>query len=224
VVKNNFGSATSNSATLTVLNNAAPTATITSPVAGTKYNAGQTISFAGTGSDPEDGTLPASAFTWWVDFFHDDTGLHTHPVVPPTSGITSSSFQVPLSVHGFNVWYRIYLRVTDSDGQATTTFREVYPNRSTYTITSNPSGLQLYLDGESIFTPYSYTITVGAVQTVEARSPQDRNGTSYQFSNWSDGGAATHSIKIPATNATLTANYTASGPSACGRPKTRPMP
>ncbi len=212
VVTNNFGSVTSNSATLTVLDNAAPTATITSPVAGTKYNAGQTISFAGTGSDPEDGTLPASALTWWVDFYHDDTGLHTHPVIPPTSGITGSSFQVPLSIHGFNVWYRIYLRVTDSDGQATTTFREVYPNRSTYTITSNPSGLQLYLDGESIFTPYSYTITVGAVQTVEARSPQDRNGTSYQFSNWSDGGAATHTIKIPATNATLTANYTATGP------------
>lgn len=211
VVTNNFGSATSNSATLTVLNNQAPTATITTPVAGARYNAGQTISFTGTGTDPDDGTLPASAFTWWVDFFHNDSGLHTHPAVPPTSGSTSGSFLVPLSVHGSNVWYRIYLRVTDSKGQATTTFREIYPNRSTYTITSNPSGLQLFLDGESIFTPYSYTTTVGAVQTVEARSPQTLNGLTYQFSNWSDGGAATHSIKIPATNATLTANYTTSG-------------
>ncbi len=211
VVTNNFGSVTSNSATLTVLNNAAPTATITTPVAGAKYNAGQTISFSGTGSDPDDGTLPASAFTWWVDFYHNDSGLHTHPTVPATSGITGGSFQVPLSVHGSNVWYRIYLRVTDSDGQATTTFREIYPNRSTQTITSNPSGLQLYLDGESIFTPYSYTTTVGAVQTVEARSPQTLNGLTYQFSNWSDGGAATHSIKVPATNTTLTANFTTSG-------------
>ena len=209
IVTNGFGSATSNSATLTVINNQAPTATITSPVAGARYNAGQTITFAGTGSDPDDGTLPASAFTWWVEFYHDDSGLHTHPTVSATSGITSGSFQVPLSVHGFNVWYRIYLRVTDSDGQATTTFREIYPNRSTYTITSNPSGLQLFLDGESIFTPYSYTTTVGAVQTVEARSPQLLNGTSYQFSNWSDGGAVTHSITIPAANTTLTANFTA---------------
>ncbi len=211
VVKNNFGSVTSNSATLTVINNMAPTATISSPVAGAKYNAGQTISFSGSGADAEDGTLPASAFTWWVDFYHNDSGLHTHPTVPPTSGSTGGSFQVPTSVHGSNVWYRIYLRVTDSDGQATTTYREIYPNRSTYTITSNPSGLQLYLDGESIFTPYSYTTTVGAVQKVEARSPQELNGTTYQFGNWSDGGAATHSITVPAANTTLTANFTASG-------------
>ncbi|HEX8528473.1 MAG TPA: PQQ-dependent sugar dehydrogenase, partial [Cytophagales bacterium] len=120
IVTNNYGSATSNSATLTVINDQAPVATITSPVAGTKYNAGQTISYAGTGSDPEDGTLPASAFTWWVDFYHDDSGLHTHPVIPPTSGVTGGSFSVPLSVHGSNVWYRIYLQVTDSDGQSTT--------------------------------------------------------------------------------------------------------
>ena len=41
------------------------------------------MTFAGTGSDAEDGALPASAFTWRVDFHHDD---HTHPHVEPTSG------------------------------------------------------------------------------------------------------------------------------------------
>ena len=32
-------------------------------------------------TDPEDGTLPASAFTWRVDFHHD---THTHPFIAPT--------------------------------------------------------------------------------------------------------------------------------------------
>src|SRR4029079_13585738 len=87
VVTNALSSVTSSAATLTVLSNNPPTATITQPAAGTKYKAGDTINYAGTGSDPEDGTLTASAFTWQVDFHHGD---HWHPgVVPPYSGATS---------------------------------------------------------------------------------------------------------------------------------------
>jgi len=33
------------------------------PAQGALYTAGTTVNFAGTGTDPEDGTLPASAFT-----------------------------------------------------------------------------------------------------------------------------------------------------------------
>ena len=66
VVTNSVGSATSNAATLAV--NQFPTATIT---AGGTYTFGQTITFSGTATDPEDGTLGASAYTWRVDFEHD---------------------------------------------------------------------------------------------------------------------------------------------------------
>jgi glucose/arabinose dehydrogenase len=92
VVTNAFGTATSNSATLTVSSNAAPVATITAPASGTMYSAGDTINYAGTGTDAEDGTLPASAFTWEVVFHHAD---HTHPFMPPTSGARSGSFTIP---------------------------------------------------------------------------------------------------------------------------------
>jgi glucose/arabinose dehydrogenase len=66
IVTNDFGSATSNRATLTVtVNNPnPPTAMITQPAAGALYTAGTNILFAGAGTDPQDGTLPASAFTW----------------------------------------------------------------------------------------------------------------------------------------------------------------
>ena len=49
VVSNAGGSATSASATLTVTSNVAPTGTIVSPVQGTTFNAGQTISYEGSG-------------------------------------------------------------------------------------------------------------------------------------------------------------------------------
>ena len=39
-------------------------------------------------------TLPASAFTWQVDFHH---ATHIHPFIAPTSGATSGSFVVPTS-------------------------------------------------------------------------------------------------------------------------------
>ena len=35
------------------------------------FRAGDVISFSGDATDPEDGTLPASAFTWNIDFLHE---------------------------------------------------------------------------------------------------------------------------------------------------------
>ena len=62
-VSNSFGSATSESAQLTVTQNTVPTASITKPVNGTTYAAGTTIAYAGTGNDVEDVSLLASRWT-----------------------------------------------------------------------------------------------------------------------------------------------------------------
>ena len=51
VVTNRYGRAVSNAAQLTVLQNAAPTASITQPQAGTTYAGGNVVSYAGTGND-----------------------------------------------------------------------------------------------------------------------------------------------------------------------------
>jgi hypothetical protein len=111
MVSNAVGSVTSPAATLSVTNNAAPTGTISTPAAGHTYNAGDTISFSGSATDPEDGTLPASAFSWDVTFHHN---THTHP--GPTIGAgatgdgTSGSFVVPdTGETSTDVFYRITL-------------------------------------------------------------------------------------------------------------------
>ena len=74
------------------------------------------ISYSGDGTDPDDGDLPDSAFTWNIDFLHDG---HVHPGTPVT-GVTGGSFAIPSSGHDFsgNTRYRITLTVTDSDGLA----------------------------------------------------------------------------------------------------------
>jgi glucose/arabinose dehydrogenase len=205
IVSNSVSSATSNPATLTVNNNQSPTATITQPTAGTLYSGGQTIAYAGTGTDPEDGNLPSSAFTWEVVFHHD---THTHPFIQPFSGQTSGSFVIPTQGEtAANVWYRIHLTVTDSGGRTHTTFRDINPRTVTLTLQTTPPSLQVTLDGQPLATPTTITGVVGIQRQLGVVSPQTFNNTLYSFQSWSDGGAAVHTISTPTTNTTYTATF-----------------
>ncbi len=207
VVTNGVGSATSNTATLTVTANAPPTATIATPVSGTLYSGGETFAFSGSGSDAEDGPLPANALTWSIDLHHD---THVHPFMPPTTGIATGSFTIPTRDEtSANVFYRLILTVRDSGNLTQTTFVDLRPRTSTLTLTSNPSGLQLTLDGQPITTPFTVVGVEGVIRTLGAVSPQSTGGTTYQFASWSDGGSATHEIATPTNDTTYTAAYQA---------------
>jgi len=210
VVSNAAGSIASNAATVTVLSNAAPTATITAPTDGAPYRGGQTFTFAGTGTDPEDGTLPASAFTWRVDFHHDD---HTHPHLPPTSGITSGTFTIAdRGETSANVFYRVYLTVTDSAGLSRTTSVDVRPLTSVVRLESNVANAQLTLDGMPVTAPFSFTGVEGIIRTLGVVTPQTSGGSTYDFVSWSDGGAASHEITTPQSDTTYTALFQPAAP------------
>jgi glucose/arabinose dehydrogenase len=208
VVSNAFGSATSNSATLTVTGNP-PTATIVTPAAGAMYTAGTSVDFSGSGTDPEDGTLPASAFTWEIVFHHD---THAHPFFGPTSGITSGTVAIPNQGEvATNVWYRFNLTVRDAGGLTHSVFRDLVPRTSPITLASSPTGLQLLLDGSPLTAPAAVPNVVGMLRTLGVVSPQTLGGTTYTFGSWSDAGAASHQITVPATNQTYTASFTSNG-------------
>ena len=204
-VSNSFGNATSAQALLTATNDDPPTASILTPAAGSTYTAGATIAYTGAGNDPEDGALPASAFTWRVDFHHD---THFHPFVAPVSGATGGSFVIPtLGETSPDVWYRIHLSVVDSAGLTNETFRDVIPQTSTMTLATNPAGLQLTIDGQSFTAPQDIVGVVNFTRTISAPSPQSSGGNTYTFVSWSDGGARTHTISTPATDTTFTAVF-----------------
>jgi glucose/arabinose dehydrogenase len=204
VVTNQFGSATSNAATLTVTGDAQPSATILLPLQGSRYTAGSVIAYSGTGSDPEDGVLPSSAFTWRVDFHHDD---HVHPFMAPASGATAGSFAIPRTGEtSANVWYRIVLTVTDSAGQSTTTTRDLHPLTVRVTLTAKSNVFQLTLDGQPVAEPHAFTAVVGMIRSIGAPN-QTIGGTNYVFRSWSDLGAQTHDITVPPVNTTYTARY-----------------
>lgn len=204
VVSNQFGSTTSNDAILTVTGNSLPVATITQPPQGSLYTAGSTIAFSGAGTDPDDGSLSASAFTWRIDFHHDD---HVHPFMPSFSGVTSGSFTIPRTGEtSAGVWYRIVLTVTDSAGQSTTAIRDVHPRTVVLTLSAQRNGIRLTLDGQPVTEPHTFTAVVGMIRSIGAPN-QTVNGVNYTFRSWSDGGAQTHNITVPAVATTYTARY-----------------
>src|SRR6185369_2117541 len=61
---------------ITIQVGSVPTATILAPTDGATFRGGDVISFSGDATDPDDGTLPASAFSWTIDFLHEG---HVHP-------------------------------------------------------------------------------------------------------------------------------------------------
>lgn len=210
VVRNPYGTATSQAATLRLTVNLPPVGAILAPLPTQRFQAGETIRFSGTASDAEDGILPASAFRWTVVFHHD---THTHPFLGPLTGVTSGSIVIPTEGEtAANVWYRIHLTVTDSQGASTTQFRDVHPRTSRLTLASSPPGLTLNLDGQPTLAPATITHVVGLRRSVSAPAEQYLGGVRYRFVSWSDAGAATHDFFAPATDTTLTARYQANRP------------
>ena len=75
------------------------------------------------------------------------------------------------------------------------------------TVTTNPAGLSMSVDGVAYTSPHTFAWPPGSVHTIAAVS-YDLSGTRYLFQNWSDAGAATHTITTPVTALTLTAGFT----------------
>ncbi len=206
IVSNASGSVTSNPARLRVVeSNMAPTPEILTPAEGAFYRGGEAISFTGAASDPEDGALPASAFHWQVLFLH---GGHVVPFLGTLSGVKSGSFAVPTrGEQATNVFFRVLLTVTDSGGRGATVSRDVFPRTSVLTLTSQPAGLQLRLDGQVRTTPATIAGVTGMRRVVAAATTTTSGSRTFDFKEWSDGGGITHTITVAETNAALAAAF-----------------
>jgi glucose/arabinose dehydrogenase len=124
IVSNAVGNVTSETATLNVTVNTRPdepAINVILPGNATFYQAGFKLIANGKATDPQDGELDASAFLWKIDFHHDN---HTHPALGWTGGLDTIEYTLPIvGETSDNVWLRIYLRVTDSEGLSNTSYR-----------------------------------------------------------------------------------------------------
>jgi PKD repeat protein len=183
--------------------NSPPTASIDSPVAGTLWQVGQSIIFSGHATDPNQGTLPPSAFSWEIILHHCPSNCHTHSI-QNFSGVTTASFAAP--DHDYPSHLEIKLTVTDAGGLTDTKSLRLDPQTVALNFQSNPSGLQLAVGSSSSLTPFTRTVILGSANSVSAGTPQALGGTNYKFVSWSDGGNQSHTITGTAA-ATYTATY-----------------
>ncbi len=197
-----------------VSGNRRPTASITAPVAGTHFSAGQSVSFSGVASDPEEGAVPCSRFSWSVLFHHL---THAHPFLGPLQGICSGAFVTATSGETSpDVFYEILLQVKDTGsplgapGQLTGNAAvQIAPNLSSFRLETAPLGdLALELDTQPVTPPVVENGVIGLVRTIGAPEPQPRvDGHTYRWLSWSDAGARVHDISTPSTTTTFTATF-----------------
>jgi glucose/arabinose dehydrogenase/PKD repeat protein len=191
-----------------------PQATISSPGTGTRWKVADTISFAGSATDPQDGTLSASALSWTIALHHcaTPTSCHEHTLQTFT-GVSSGSFPAP--DHGYPSYLEVRLTATDSDGNRGTAVRRLDPLTVDLSFATQPTGLQLAVGDTTQATPFTRTVIIGSTNSLSAPTPQVLSGYSYVFSSWSDGGARSHEISAGSTAATYTATYMVDRPNTC---------
>ena len=192
-------------ATVTInVGNGSPTATIAAPLPTRTRQVGEQISFSGAGTDPEQGTLPASAMTWTLIMQHCPSDCHPH-TIQQYEGVSSGQFVAP--DHEYPSYLQLQLTVRDSAGATNSAIVELQPKVVDLTIESAPAGLQLVLGASSKVAPFTQRVIVGSSNSVGASSPQVIGGQDYAFSSWSDGGAQAHNLVAPAAPATYRAVF-----------------
>ena len=201
-----------NSTTVTIqAGNEAPTATLDTPTAGTTWVVGQTITFTGHATDPQQGALAASALNWQLRMQHCATidSCHTHALQSWT-GVAGGSFIAP--DHEYPSYLELELTATDAQGLTSTVTRRLDPQTVNLTFSTVPTGLSLSVGSTTQVTPFTRTVIKGSTNTVSAPTPQVVGATTYTYASWSDGGAQTHVVIAPTTPATYTASYTGTTP------------
>ncbi|MDO6597894.1 PQQ-dependent sugar dehydrogenase [Oceanihabitans sp. 2_MG-2023] len=207
-VFNSYGEVWSETFELTVIpfnESATVTVTATSPVNGSMYQAGETINFSATATDPEMGVIPASNYTWFVEFHHND---HLHDGPAFATGVDSGTFVIPdVGEIASDVWYKIIAKVTDDIDQESEGFAEVFPLKTDITFATQPAGLEVSIDGPGIVTPFTETFVEHLRLPIGAPS-QTVNGTDgvYRLNYWSE--TVTNDLYlIPEEETTLTAVF-----------------
>jgi glucose/arabinose dehydrogenase/PKD repeat protein len=179
-----------------------PVASIDTPADGSLYRDGATVQLRGSGTDPDDGAPPDSAFQWTVRLHHGD---HVHPLTRFEATKTPSF--VARDDHDADSYYEVMLRVTDSHGLQGTRTITLHPETVDLTLESVPPGAPLSYSGIAGVGPMVRTAAIGYRTTISAAESFLAGGREWIFEGWSDGGARLHDVTVPASAATITAHY-----------------
>jgi glucose/arabinose dehydrogenase len=187
-----------------------PTAKFVFPKTGYRYSAGEVLEMEGTGSDKEDGVL-SEGFKWWVVLRNsDDKVVETKKFKGETATYTLPD---SIDIEGY---LNIKLRVFDSMGGYDDADLKIFPVASKITFDSDPTDIDLTIDGETLTPPIERTYVKDTKLSVscalEVYLGEEGEEELYIFEEWSDGGEREHLFVVPAEDMELTCRYKLHGP------------
>lgn len=168
-----------------------PTVTITAPLDGFLFRAGDLITCRGEAVMTSSGVvIPPDRLEWRIRLRHDD---HFHPVLDDVQGSETSLFIDP-EKHGYtdDVSFVIQLAATAADGVIASAQVEIWPYRTSIELVSEPPGAVAFVDGLPFVAPVVLSTLAGFVHRVEA-SYQGVciDNVTWHFKEWHSGDEAT---------------------------------
>jgi glucose/arabinose dehydrogenase len=168
-----------------------PQVSLAAPAADLEWDIGDAIPYEATATDPDGETFSSGLLPHWEFLLeHCPAGCHEHPIT--SSDSPSGSFVAP--PHGYPSHLRFEFTATDSRGMSDSAAVEVFPRTVQVGVASEPAGIPLAIDGTSSSSPFSATVIAGGTASVSAPATATVDGSSYVFSEWSDGGAPVHEV------------------------------
>ncbi len=147
----------------------------------------------GVANASDDTPLPVGAFTWEVVFHHQ---THHHPFVPYLADV-GGSFTIHVEEPDPVQWYRVILRVRDSQGQVTELYRDITPVVVQGYLNTQPAGGMVLVDGITRTTPYTVTRIVDYAVTVAPINLQSIANFPHQFDHWGSAQSYTYTFAMP---------------------------
>jgi hypothetical protein len=174
----------------------------------TALTVGKPIAFTLTALNPSGGLGTDISFVGTVHFTSSDaqaTFPADYTFAPTDQG--TADFQVT-----FQTGPSQTITATDTINSAiTATSTYGTPQQEQVTVGTNPAGLAFTIDGTAYVSAQSLSLAAGSSHTIATTSPQTPGvGTQDNFSGWSDSGAISHVVTVPASATTYTASFSTS--------------
>lgn len=210
-VRDSRGTLSGNPATLRIdVGNAAPSARILAPPAGTRFGVDELFTLRGEASDPEDGVLAGTQLKWEVRRHHD---AHFHPWLSATGAEVTLRAPAPEDLAAVNTSYlEVILTAVDSNGRSSAPVAlELQPRIVALSFATEPPGLAVQLDDgvavTTLPTPATVNSWPGWQLGLAAPAGQSAGGQPARLCGWRHGGSPAQTYTTPAVDRQLTAVF-----------------
>ena len=179
-----------------------PTVSIESPQPTDRYTGGKTLELLGSATDPEEGDInDDNLYQWTLTLYDRDDQMITEE---QRSGASATwSLPAEIDIEGR---LEITLRVKDSAGGQGSSSLTLSPEATRVTVGSDPAGVEVSMNGESITETTTYTYVAGTELTLSCPAEVILEDL-YVFSKWSQGGEREQTYAVPNEDVDVICTY-----------------